>query len=77
MSFLALFMYYFGVPVHSVHSNCINPFKIAFGDGIYALLHHFHTVCAVNAQTCVDSNILVSLPLEKLYFSRNPYGKGI
>ncbi|ERI66971.1 hypothetical protein HMPREF1548_05195 [Clostridium sp. KLE 1755] len=38
------------VTVHSVTSNCINPLKIACGDGIYALLNHFLTYCAVNAQ---------------------------
>jgi len=32
--------------------TCKNPFKIAFGDRIFALLNHFLTVCAVNAQTC-------------------------
>ena len=37
----------------SVTSNCINPFKIACGNGIYALLNHFLTYCAVKAQYCV------------------------
>ncbi|ERI67868.1 hypothetical protein HMPREF1548_04433 [Clostridium sp. KLE 1755] len=37
-------------------SNCINPFKIACGNGIYALLNHFLTYCAVKAQYCVNSN---------------------
>ena len=30
------------------------------GDGIYALLNHFLTYCAVNAQYCVNSNGLLS-----------------
>ena len=48
------------VTVHSVTSNCINPLKIACGNGIYALLNHFLTYCAVNAQYCVNSNGLLS-----------------
>ena len=38
------------VTVHCVPVTCINPLKIACGNGIYAPLHHFLTYCAVNAQ---------------------------
>ena len=34
-----------------LNRNCKNPFEIAFGDGIFALLNHFLTVCAACAQT--------------------------
>ena len=33
-----------------------NPSKIRSANGICSLLNHFLTVCAVNAQTCVNSN---------------------
>ena len=32
------------VTVHTFTVTCINPCKIAYGDGIYALLNHFLTV---------------------------------
>ena len=34
-----------------LNRNCKNPFEIAFGDGIFALLNHFLTASAVNAQS--------------------------
>ena len=40
----------YSVTVHSVTSNLHKSIKIAYGDGIYALLNHFLTYCAVNAQ---------------------------
>ena len=37
--------------------TCKNSSKIAFGNGIFALLNHFLTDFAVNAKSCVNSNI--------------------
>ncbi len=37
-----------------LNRNCENPFEIAFGDGIFALLNHVLTVCAAYAQTWAE-----------------------
>ena len=57
---ILLFIYRNRVTVHSVTSNKHKSIKITCGDGIYALLNHFLTYRAVNAQYWVNSNVTVT-----------------